>query len=230
MLLHEYLLAADKREDLADPARAAAWLKARPWGFAGGGEDLTDWTARLHALRALARRLRGKAAARPAVDDGQTPDSVLGGFLELFRLWPVAVSAGKGDEGGSPLWGGVKLSRRTLRGLEVFPTYQASDRLPGHRTIAVVESRANFPDSAVFWFNGGDLFWQLVFRSLLVGGGPAVCHGCGVLLGATKKTKKRSRRKLCKRCQYRKWYDDLPPEKKRERWNKDYDTYRRKGK
>jgi hypothetical protein len=227
VLIHEYLLAADKELDLSDPGRAADWLKERPWGFTGGAPDLTNWTAYLHALRALARRLSGKKAAREADDDWQTPDLIAGYFLRRFVLWPAVGPAKKGGAGGSPLWGGVRLTPRTFRGLQVFPTYQPPDRPPGQRVVAAVELRADHPNSVVFWFCGGELFWQMAFRSLLANEGPAVCSRCGEQLVATKKAGKRSRRKLCKRCQYKDWYDRQPVEKKRERWNRDYNTYRR---
>jgi hypothetical protein len=104
------------------------------------------------------------------------------------------------------------------------PTITQSGAIVGTASyiMAVVEARAGSPDSETFWWDGASVFWQLVFLGLLEDTGPAVCRGCGALLGDLTPTGRRKKASVCKSCTYRNWWDSQPSERKRDRWNTDY--------
>ena len=85
--------------------------------------------------------------------------------------------------------GGV-LSAATFRGVRLLPTYALPDPLPlgppGGRVIHRVafewQPRPGGEDvegQLHFWREGGAVFWQIVFQSLLADSGPAICQACG---------------------------------------------------
>jgi hypothetical protein len=217
MRLWQHLLEADKRLDLTDVENADKWLASQPWGLRESAQAaLPGWRDNLLALRYLARRLKGKRAAKPSATVVETEaDAVLTRFLALLAVWPETSLKKSGPS---------SLAKNTYRGLRVIPTYQAPDRPLGIRTIAFVEWKAGFPTSEVFWWQDGELFWQLVFLSLLEDSGPALCQVCGQMLKSLTRTGRKTKQSLCKNCRWKEWHRKQPTEAKRARWNRDYET------
>jgi hypothetical protein len=217
MKLWEHLLTADRKQDLTEPEAARKWLTAQPWGTEKELEGiLLPWPANLRALRSVARRLKGKAAARPNRGDVPTDEEAeLKALFFLQRLapWPDPPEA--------------RLSAKTFRGLRLFPTYLARDRLDEHsrpvRIVAAKELADGFPNSEVFWWDGGSLFWQLAFLSLFDDtAGIAVCRTCGTVLGDRTPTGRPKRLQQCGNCRWQKHWSKQPKEKKQEKWRTDY--------
>ena len=222
MKLWEFVLAADKKLDLSKAKQARDWLASQPWGQpVSASLTLPVWVLNLSALRSIARRLKGKTTARPSgrLTDAQA-DTVAAQSLAKLSAWAERTPAGK------------PLSKTTYRGVRLYPTYLARDRMDAQgkpaRIVAAQEWKAGFPNSEVFWWDDGSLYWQLVFLSLLEDSGPAICKTCGAMLGNVTPTGHKSKTSLCKKCLWKNWYAKQSTEQKRKRWNEYYKENRSK--
>jgi hypothetical protein len=123
--------------------------------------------------------------------------------------------------------GGV-LSSKSFRGIQLLPTYALSQPMrldpPGDHAIKrlAVNGGVEHIQPFLLWLNDGELFWQLIFHSLLAGGGPAICQTCGAILGDTTPKGRKKKQAQCQRCRWRAWSARQSSEKKRARWRADY--------
>ena len=111
----------------------------------------------------------------------------------------------------------------TYRGFRLMPTVRAGGFF--------VPLRGGPPDlgdrSAVegtpeqYWRDDWNVFWQVVFHGLLVESGPALCEGCGALLGRKTRTGRDKKQRWCGKCRYRKWAVKQPKKKMRAKWRAD---------
>jgi hypothetical protein len=220
MELWQYLFEADQREDLAPPDAGAGWLAAQPWGWSA---DRGWWTARaaqewgknVQALRSLASRLKGRRLKRPARVAEPEADARLRRFVSLFRS-AVNMAQPRGPKD-------LALSRRNFRGLGVFPSVSTGRPADPWRSNAGQDGRRveTQPLVQMLWLDDLDLFWQVVFWSLLAEGGPVLCERCGEALGDTTPTGRRKKQRFCGRCRTRAWWAKLPQERKRAKWRDD---------
>jgi hypothetical protein len=219
MELWEHLLNDDQRCDLSQPRAAWDWLRSRPWGMTGDKLCVpSNWTRNLHALRSLARRVRAKRLRlRPpeGMDHDLVADRIALEYVQLMHVCLVCAE------------GGV-LSSQSFRGIQLLPTYALAQPMKldpsGHRLInrLAVQGGVEHVQSLLLWLNDGELFWQLIFHSLLAGGGPAICQTCGAMLGDTTPTGRKKKQAQCQRCRWRAWSARQSPAKKRARWRADY--------
>jgi hypothetical protein len=123
---------------------------------------------------------------------------------------------------------GGPLSGESFRGFRLLPTYALSVPLKldpaGEHVVHrhAVEGPAEHVQPFLLWQQDGELFWEMVFHSLLEGGGPAICQRCGAMLGDRTPTGRKKKQAHCPRCRWRTWWHNQPTEKRRARWNADY--------
>jgi hypothetical protein len=212
MELWEYLLAADRRSDLSEPAAAWAWIQTQPWGSATEGGRWTDrakaeWRPNLLALRGIARRLQRKRPRRLTEDQVaalRDEDWVAYRYIRLMH--PCALHP---DGGSAVLFGDAYL------GFRLMPTRP----VVGSAALMGRESLDGTPEE--YWIDDWAVFWQVVFHSLLQDGGPAVCQTCGAFLGRQTKTGRHKKQRQCGKCRWRKWRAKQPKKKMREKWKQD---------
>lgn len=209
MQLWEFVLAADRKLDLADPAAATAWFSAVPNRQIGirirwdsdtsqlEGPILEKWRKAVHTLRSLAGRLKGRKTREPGLEP-LTADHVFGWYVGQVRL---RIARADDDMPSKPLTARSFLGVRL--GFEVI-YWRESD----YPTI---------PD--LYWRQVAglmDAFWRQVFGSLATDELKPVCDTCGAELGGPSGRKPRTGR--CKKCVFKAWYKKQPRAKLRERW------------
>jgi hypothetical protein len=200
MQLWEYLLAEDRRLDLANLKNAGIWLLERPWWPKGSDRKgdpalwnepaKCNWKQNILCLRTLAQRLKSKR--RPASAEEQVQEimaqKTLFDYLEKLRVTAMPIG-------------------NSFRAA-VLPT-QANGNLAGP------------PPEPYFPMDGLHVFWQAVFFSFVDGAGAPVCERCGVDVAGKTKTGRAKKRRLCDRCRYKQWRAAQPPEKMRAKWRQD---------
>jgi hypothetical protein len=139
-------------------------------------------------------------------------DAVLGYFVSMFRVG-MEREQPKIKETWKPerKMAAMELSAESFRGLTILPS----------TTSAGGERTAELPHPQMYWLNDCQFFWQCIFLSMLTGSGPAVCQGCGRMMGD--KTAKGRPKKACwcNRCRQRNWRKKQSIEKMRRKWRTD---------
>jgi hypothetical protein len=213
-----YVLGADQREDLASPEAGRAWLTRQRWyaptthGEWWTARAAEGWVGNVHTLRSLAKRLKGRRLRHPSIATDLQADVRLHQAVSLFRVTIDRQPAG-----------GPTLSRHNYRGLVIGPSVSTGFPADPERSNMGGGGRRAEPQPPPpqFWLDDCELFWQLVFHSLLTEGGPACCEACGEVLGDTTPTGRPLRRRHCARCRNKVWWAKQPQERKRAKWRAD---------
>jgi hypothetical protein len=196
MQLWEYLFNEDQRSDLADPARIGH-VEGLVERLTGGTRppqwlSVIHWTHNLLCLRVLSRRLK-KKRLKPKLsfmDDLPSESDALKRLHYYVGMFRVIAEPKN------------RPCKLTI--------------LPGDKDGFPMESAGPYRD----WEEALEVYWQVVFRSLLLGE-VSVCERCGAnITGKTPKGRPK-RRTLCDKCTWKKWYEKQPAEKMRAKWRLD---------
>jgi hypothetical protein len=219
MQLWQYLLAADKKKDLGDPAAGWAWMGRQPWGIFAGASRWTDqaqanWRPNLLALRGIARRLARKRPRRQTVEQVEECGREDRVAYRYIRLMHPCV---RFRDGGPSV-----LYRDTYLGFRLAPTYAAPPELRHFGDRLSVEVTPGGAGQEFYWLDDWTVFWEEVFFGLVAEAGPVVCEVCGRDLGVTTATGRPKKQQVCGKCRYRAWYKRQPKTKLRAKWREDY--------
>jgi hypothetical protein len=206
----DYLLRADEKYILLNPAAAWKWLQRQPYGLFAPADSWTErakknWRHNLLALRAIARRLERKPPrilSRNQLEKCREMDEVAFRYVHLMRPYPQF-------RPGAP----DVLFQGTCIGLQLLTTHQADPH-----DLALGLGVHGVALGGGYWQNDWDVFWQHVFYSLLSECGVAVCGTCGKELEPFTKTGRRRRQRQCGNCAWKKWRAKQSQARMRQKW------------
>jgi len=227
MRFWEYLFRHDQQLDLSKPKTALTWLQSQPWGPRGQWTERTraNWTRNILALRSLAQRLKGKRRLRqPAlrgIEADRDADCIL--FDYQRRMAPCLIVKPPGG----------LLTASNLLGRRLLPTVALQPPIPLDKDgrhlltrqaveLPIEAGKDDMLGRLFFWRDDGDVFWQVVFESLLDDSNVAVCQTCGAVLGERTPTGRKKKQTQCSRCRSRAWWNRQSTERKRQRRRQDY--------
>jgi hypothetical protein len=217
MLLWEYVLTGDLREDLTVHEHALRWLgrerfvlpqvelngQRSPmrnyWGTFHG----RFFAGRVQALRSIAFRLKGFKSRSPRLEDW-TADRLFNVYLGQLQLAPRRKRSKRGT---LP----EPLDKKNYAGLQIGPV------LPTRESMAGTIAEEKLDEQQVQGLIDLQKFWIDVFGSLILPDIAPVCGACGKPLDPTP-TGRRSRAKFCKACAFNEWEKTQSVKKKRKRW------------
>ncbi len=237
MLLWEYVIHGDREHDLTRTAGAREWLASFPWGPLGEWPLPANWEKNVLALCSLARRIGGRRLHRKPPPRGRNDfyaDGIATEYLGKMRRCILQKQVQIGPDAMSEQ---PPLSKTSFKIIELPTVYlppgphsrplnekgePLTDRLPVDWTADPGWWVSSLTRGVYLWPNDADIFWQLVFDSLLTGSGPAVCQLCGEVLGAFTPQGRRKRQLTCKPCQRRKWFSNQSMKRKRTIYRRDW--------
>jgi hypothetical protein len=214
----EYLLAADRRADLSDPAAAWAWIQGQPWGASTEERFWTeparrDWRRNVLVLRSVARRLSRKC---PRLLPAEVKEAFRNEDAVAYSYIGMLVKSVLHPDGGPDLL--------------FVDSYSGFRLLPGVFDPRTGRRRSVEGTPEEYCLDDWCVFWQVVFHGLLDDrspnpaareGSPAICQTCGTFLGKRTRTGRQKKQQQCGKCRWRKWRRKQSKKKMRSKWRED---------